>query len=131
MTATTDWKTEDRDRGAVNGRACIFAALLPALRSKARELGYALGLHGSMVRDLDLIAAPWVDEAVEADVLAKALQDVLGGWVPREGHEVLQWAEVAKKGKPHGRVAYTLRFGGDDLMHVDLSVMPRRDKAHG
>lgn len=30
----------------------------------AREVGYAVGLHGSLRRDVDLIAAPWTDEVV-------------------------------------------------------------------
>lgn len=29
----------------------------------ARGCGYAIGLHGSMKRDVDLIAVPWTDEA--------------------------------------------------------------------
>jgi hypothetical protein len=37
-----------------------YTSLLPELRRVAREYGYELGLHGSMTRDLDLIAAPWI-----------------------------------------------------------------------
>lgn len=119
------YKAEQRDRRTKMGVACVYAAVLPALRERARELGYALGLHGSLVRDMDLIAAPWVAEAVSSDELAEALQAVLGGWVGPESGKVLTWAELQKCSKPHGRTAYTLRWGGDELLFVDLSVMPR------
>lgn len=122
------YKSEQRDRRIKMGVACVYAAVLPALRERARELGYALGLHGSMVRDMDLIAVPWVDEAVSPDELAEALQATLGGWVGPESGKVFTWAALQKSEKPHGRVAYTLRWGGDELLFVDLSVMPRMSK---
>lgn len=118
-----DYKKDDRERGIVDGRACIFAAILPAIRTRAREVGYAIGLHGSMVRDLDLIAVPWTHEAVDADALATAIRDVLGGWFSESG-KTHKWA-IDGKDKPHGRKAYTLRMGGEPLLHVDLSVTPR------
>ena len=34
----------------------------------AREMGYALALHGSMNRDMDLIAVPWVVGALRVHV---------------------------------------------------------------
>ena len=36
--------------------AKILPGLIDALRAVAREFGYALGTHGSLVRDVDLIA---------------------------------------------------------------------------
>lgn len=122
-----NFKDDDRERGIAEGRACIFAAILPAIRTRARELGYAIGLHGSMVRDLDLIAVPWTDEAVDGDTLATSIRDVLGGWFAESG-KTYKW-EVDGKNKPHGRKAYTLRFGGEPLLHVDLSVTPRTVEA--
>lgn len=79
----------------------------------ARECGYSVGLHGSMRRDCDLIAAPWTDEAHPAeslvDALCKALNaQVVGGIVE----------------KPHGRRALCLQIDGWFKV-IDLSVLPR------
>lgn len=46
--------------------AAVYAHLYPSLVVDARELGYALALHGSMARDLDLVAIPWTDDAASA-----------------------------------------------------------------
>ena len=36
-------------------KAATFAWMVPHLAQVARQYGYAIGLHGSMARDLDLI----------------------------------------------------------------------------
>lgn len=43
-------------------QACLplgYVSLLPALTRAAKSNGYALAVHGSMRRDLDLVAVPW------------------------------------------------------------------------
>lgn len=86
----------------------------------AREHGYSIGLHGSMKRDCDLIAAPWTDEAVGSaeliDHLCKALNArIVGG--PEQ--------------KPLGRIAVSLQIDGWFKV-IDLSICPRiaPPKAH-
>jgi len=83
-----------------------------AMAKTARTLGYALTLHGSMQRDLDVVAIPWVDEAVDADALVKALADKHG----------LHVTSNSPSSKPHGRRAWSLMIGGH--FYVDLSVVP-------
>lgn len=100
----------------------FFLSLLPDLRTAARRCGYALGVHGSLKRDLDLIAVPWVEEYSTKDILAKELQMAACG-LSREKHV---WEE-----KPHGRWATCFpicfpEFFPDNrssLGHVDLSVL--------
>lgn len=79
----------------------------------ARECGYAVGLHGSMRRDCDLIAVPWVDGAVPPEVLIENLCMTLNarqvGWIEK---------------KPHGRIAVTLQIDGW-FKPIDLSIAPR------
>lgn len=115
-----------RARRITMGVVCIYAAIYPDLRVVAHEMGYALAMHGSMVRDFDLIAVPWTVDAKSADELAEALQKLLGGWVAPESGKIHTWSDGFKKSeKPHGRLSYTLRFGGEELLNIDLSVMPR------
>lgn len=39
------------------------AELIDQLRAIAKGHGWALGVHGSLVRDIDLIAVPWTSDA--------------------------------------------------------------------
>lgn len=92
----------------------IYTAMLPTLREAARACGYALGLHGSMRRDLDLIAVPWTKKAVSADTLAHRLCKAACGL----RHKRYDWEE-----KPNGRKATIVPVGM--LTFIDLSVMPK------
>lgn len=103
-----------------------FALMIDPIRKVARQLGYAIGVHGSLAKDIDLIAAPWTEEAVEAIVLIKAIQHIVkaftaGAW-GQFSHDAMPQA------KPHGRLAWSINFWGG---FFDISVMPlgRKDEA--
>lgn len=106
----------------------------------ARKHGYALAIHGTLVNDMDLIAAPWTEEAVDAEVLKDALLKHIGAcgysdllerdspWlteeqraqvVANEGLDIEHGGEM----KPHGRTAWNLYLWAGTK--VDLSVLPR------
>ncbi|CAG4885327.1 protein of unknown function [Georgfuchsia toluolica] len=98
----------------------FYRSVLPAIREAARELGYAIGLHGSMTRDLDLIAVPWVEGHATKDQLAHAIAYVACG-ISREGN--YDWTV-----KPAGRVAVSIPIcwtadNRPSAGHIDLSVM--------
>jgi hypothetical protein len=86
--------------------------IIARVRNVARGHGYAIGVHGSLVRDVDLIAAPWIERASAPDELAKAIADELGG------------AVRARARRAHGRIGYVVLIpGGKHPTYVDLSVM--------
>jgi hypothetical protein len=78
----------------------------------AKANGYALCVHGSLVRDLDLVAVPWTDDVRSFEDLVADIMDVVGGITLRPATT-----------KPHGRVAISIHTGAE--MYLDLSVMPR------
>lgn len=99
---------------------CIYAQLLPRIKAKAKELGYALAIHGSMNRDLDLLAVPWIEEAAAPPVLIQAIADeagcfILGDLEKRAGLE-------GPTKQPHGRLSWNLCWGGKPF--IDIGVMP-------
>lgn len=112
----------------------LFAKLIEPLREKARELGYAIGVHGTLKRDIDLIACPWTSGAVAAEELAEALRVVAEGVTGWAKPHPLEVDEHFKRGmphvKPHGRLAWsfhlTEKFQGGGGPYIDLSVMPRQ-----
>ena len=90
-------------------------------RNVGRKAGYAVAVHGTQLRDVDLLAVPWIEGTAYtpqmlADCIAKALPGVVQG----------PWEK-----KPHGRVGIVIhpliRYGFD-TWYIDLSVMPRRRK---
>lgn len=97
-------------------RAPAYAGLIPMLADVAREHGYALAVHGSMQRDLDLLAAPWTEQASDAETLVAAL------------HDRVRWmAEAPPDGpteQPHGRRSWAITLYGGP--YLDVSVMPRK-----
>ena len=105
----------------------MYELLIEPLRAVARSHGYALAVHGSLVRDIDLIACPWTREAASAKALADAIEAearrVNGRAFPLP-HEDDEWYRAGKPGlKPHGRLCWTFHLGGGP--YIDLSVMPR------
>lgn len=81
------------------------------IRSLAYEVGYAIGEHGSKERDLDVIAAPWTNDAVSCDVLLSHLARGLNARI------------VGEEKKPLGRVAATIQLNGW-YRPLDISVCP-------
>ena len=108
--------------------ATAYALLVPALMKAGREVGYALAVHGSMARDLDLVAVPWTAEAVSAERLVMHLLAAIDGRL-RNGarNEAGEWVRTAGSEPslmPHGRQAWSIHVGHDG-MYIDVSVMPR------
>ena len=95
----------------------LLAEIMPDLRLAARGCGYALAVHGSQSRDIDMIAVPWTERPQDKDFLVDRLLGVLAGKVGRAVRRS-EWAE-----KPHGRRAMTILVHGMDP-EIDLSVMP-------
>lgn len=96
-----------------------FEAVLPDLRHAAWNLGYSLGVRGSLTRDLDLIGAPWIKTAAPGLTLAEGLAAAVGGFLH---------PDVSKR--PHGRLSWLIyppwHFyeKGHARGYIDLSVMP-------
>lgn len=87
------------------------------LRERAKILGYAIAVHGSLERDIDLIAAPWTDNAVPPEQLANSLRQVLEKLYPIHGEIPAQEGK-----KPHGRLCWSWWIR--TWTYIDLSVFP-------
>lgn len=116
--------------------AAIYVSMVPVLTEAAREVGYALAVHGSMGRDFDLVAIPWTDEACGPEQLIMRLLAQCGHCgahlghrtTPREGEtrDPSQGNGDVAAIKPHGRLAWSILF--ENGMYLDVSVMPRQVK---
>ncbi len=92
--------------------APVYAAMYPEIAEIFRTHGYALAIHGSLRRDFDLIAVPWVEKPSKPeDVIAEITKtfsiNLIGTGTP----------------KLHGRTAWTISVGWGECF-IDLSFMP-------
>jgi hypothetical protein len=110
--------------GSTRSLASIYATMVPVVREVAVRHGYAVGVHGTMSRDLDLIAVPWVINAEPPEVLAAAVKEAIAGYDQARPH----FLKNPEK-KPHGRLAWSWYFTEQDAKfgtgpYLDFSVMP-------
>lgn len=108
----------------------VAKGFLSRIRSVAAECGYAVGVHGSVRRDLDLIAVPWTPEAVSAQQLVAILCERIPlherDWNLYSDRRMEPNPEI----KPWGRIAWSLDGVPAGLWkYVDLSVAPRCGEA--
>ena len=96
--------------------AILYAACLPGIVDLARGMGYALAVHGSLQRDFDLIAVPWIRDAQPAERLIGALAEALSCY--NDPALMIDGPEV----KPHGRKAWGISLGAG--LSLDVSVLP-------
>lgn len=116
----------------------FYAECMYALKEIAKEHGYNLVLHGSMQRDMDLIAIPWVDDPNPEVQLIKAIHTYLCGFSYADGCE--------KEGYhfsvlPGGRKSYAInlfrggyfigrdeqgvkQYAEDPEYYLDISITP-------
>lgn len=85
----------------------------------AHRHGYALALHGSMGRDLDILAVPWTEDADSPDKLLKAFFRFVKG----KSKVTVKFYASSGTIKPHGRLAYSIPIGHDGH-YLDVSIMP-------
>ena len=105
----------------------IYAYYFEALKVIAVKYGYCLALHGSMERDLDIIAVPWqawCKQEFELQMLQEMDMEINGKksddpnyYLPTKG--------------PHGRTKWVINVnrGGawnnykDEQYYIDISIM--------
>lgn len=102
-------------------RAPAYAAIYHGLAEVARHYGYALSIHGSVITDLDVVAIPWTEDAVDAESVMLAIKKHCGHCLVNLDEHGQESNEPEKK--PHGRLAWKLHIDAGGA--VDLSVMPR------
>lgn len=100
-----------------NWRPSYYAIFYPQLREIAIEHGYTLAIHGSMGRDMDLIAVAWADEVKPHYDMILKMCELVGGIMTTD--HLPQLNE-----KPHGRLSYTIPIIMDRF--IDISVIPPR-----
>lgn len=106
---------KDRESIVTNGKAAFYACIWPDLREAAINCGWALGLHGSLNSDMDIMAMPWTEDAKPVEEMIQALSDCFSESRFKKYHT------IAHFDKPNGRVVYTMSIWGD--YYLDINVI--------
>ena len=101
-----------------NGRPAFYASMYEDIRTCAMELGWSVALHGSLKSDMDIMAMPWVENAVKFETLVSAMCGLF------EGNELAGQYSVDYKSKPNGRVVATIPIWED--FYLDISTIDAR-----
>jgi hypothetical protein len=120
----------------------VYERLIAPLRAVARAHGYALAVHGSLARDIDLIAVPWrpavTAPAAFVEVIRATAEDITGytAFIKNDPRaDPRDFTRRSPEPKFHGRLAWSIyvkgRHPGGFETYIDLSVMPAYDNAIG
>ncbi len=92
--------------------APTYMCLYPGLAEIARANGYALAVHGSLARDMDLIAVPWIESPASPEVVIAAIESAYG---------IRRIGDLTRA--PHGRLVQIIGIQFGECF-IDLSFMP-------
>lgn len=106
---------KSREHVVSNGKASFYASIYDDLRIAAMTCGWALGLHGSLQNDMDIMAMPWTEEATPVEDMIKALSDCFTGNMWKDHHIIPHYD------KPNNRVVYTMSIFSD--WYLDINVI--------
>lgn len=102
---------KDREAVTTNGRAAFYASMWDDFRQAAMDKGWALGLHGSLASDMDIMAMPWTDKASPVWDMINALRRCFGR--PKEIH-------VSESKMPNNRRVFSLSIWGDFYLDINI-----------
>ncbi len=103
---------KSREHVVSNGKAVFYAAIYSDLKTAALAHGWALGLHGSLNSDMDIMAMPWVEDASPLNVMIDSLRECF-----TEPMEII----VDTNTKPNNRIVITLNIWAD--FYLDINVI--------
>ncbi len=105
---------KNREAVTCSGRAAFYAAMWDDIRQCAMDCGWAVALHGSLNADMDIMAMPWVADAVSFGELVNRIDLLFCG--EKTFDSFITFGE-----KPHGRIVATIPIWAD--FYLDISAM--------
>lgn len=111
----------------------LYTIYFQFLKEIAKDYGYNLVVHGSMNRDLDLIAIPWVNDPKPEREMINALTDWIGGSLDESLIGVLPGGRISYvinlnrggyKKSIEGLIIDPIEFVEDPQYYIDISTTP-------
>jgi hypothetical protein len=124
----------------IHVKPSLYSFYFEVIKEIGLKYGYNIVLHGSMNRDLDLIAIPWEETIGDKDQMVNDISQAIGGNILMQNRSVDNTEGDRFGIKPHGRIVYIInvnrdfemKFNGlvskikeyaDPQYYIELSVM--------
>jgi len=121
----------------IHAKPSLFAFYFEVVKEIGLKYGYNIVLHGSMNRDLDLIAIPWQEVIGDKTAMLNEVAETLGGQILVEDEENFKLFRQkfhgrechvininrTIKAKYHGMVTEFIEHE-DPQYYIDISVIP-------
>lgn len=128
------------EKKPIHAKPSLYAFYFEVIKQIGMKYGYNIVLHGSMNRDLDLIAIPWEMELGDKEQMIDEIVNVIGGILTMQNRSVDNPVGTRFGLKPHGRIVYTIQINrsieykyeiiaeikdyADPQYYIDMSVLP-------
>lgn len=128
---------DNENKKPTHAKPSLYAFYFELIKEIGFKYGYNIVLHGSMNRDLDLIAIPWQEHIGDKMEMLNKIAEAIGGYILNETEE----ERKLFRDKFHGRECYIIninrtiktKFQGlmtefeeyaDPQYYIDISVLP-------
>ncbi len=125
------------EKKPTHAKPSLYAFYFELIKEIGESYGYNIVLHGSMNRDLDLIAIPWHEVIGDKMEMLTKICEAIGGFILNQDPENFQ----KFKDKHHGRESHIIninrdiksKFNGlvhefvyheDPQYYIDISIIP-------
>ncbi len=129
----------------IHAKPSLYAFYFESIKAIGKKYGYNIVLHGSMNRDLDLIAIPWEEIIGDKESMLTEIAECIGGYVMGEKGGVTKEHFEAFKARFHGRETWVINinrhikskydgmvtrfeYGNDEQYYIDISIIPHNIK---
>lgn len=99
----------------------MYVAYFGILQQIVNKHGYALCVHGSVMRDFDLVVVPFEEKVSPHEVVLDDIRTMVG----LENTQIEGYRMVGLE--PHGRLCYAVECGGGG--YFDISFTPTMQQA--
>lgn len=125
----------DKIEKPIHVKPAFYTYCYEDLKIIAKKYGYNLVIHGSMNRDMDLIAIPWIEELGDVDEMINEFAVFLDA-------QKMKMSDEQKYCFPHGRYSYVLEmcrstynhkkgeWNEDKQYYLDISIIQHSEPSH-
>lgn len=110
---------KNREAVTCNGRTAFYACMWEDIRQCAMDCGWAVSLHGSLASDMDIMAMPWVENAISFKEMIDRISNLF------KDNDMSSQYVITYNEKPHNRVVATIPIFSD--FYLDISTINTTD----
>jgi len=94
----------------IHAKPSLYTFYFEVIKEIGLKYGYNIVLHGSLNRDLDLIALPWQEELKPYKEMLEEIAGCIGGYIMGERAGMNEEDRIKFKNKHHGREQWVINI---------------------